>query len=162
MWWWNRLIEEKIERAKQDGFFERLKGEGKPLRDDQSELAGDDWLAYHMMQEAGALPEWLSLRKDIAERKPKALSFRDEAVDRLNSLPNRLWADDARLRRLFSLYKESAREVNLLIDQHNHCCPSIRHELVRMREDSIERARERIRRKRAIQYVRDLDAERGR
>jgi hypothetical protein len=159
MWWWDRLIEDKIQEARRDGYFDRLKGEGKPLRDDQSDLAGDDWLAHHLMQEAGVLPEWLSLRKDIAERKPRAMSLYNEAVERLNDLPNRLWPTDARLRRLISLYKEHMSGLNLLIDQHNHRCPSIQHELVRVREDAIERARDRIRAERVTQYVRGLDAE---
>lgn len=162
MWWFDRLIEQKIEDGQRQGYFKHLKGEGKPLRDDHDDLAGENWLANHMMQEVGVLPEWLSLRKDISALKPRLQSFREEAEDRLESLPNRLWYSDARLNRLTRLYQEQARKLNLMVDQHNHRCPSIHHELIRVREDAIERYRERLRDRRAKEYVLRSSGEHGR
>jgi hypothetical protein len=161
MWWWDRLIEEKIQTAQQQGYFDRLKGEGKPLGSDGGELAGENWLAYHLMNEAGVLPEWLSLRKDISALRPTAIRYLDEAEVRLQSLPLREWKTDARLRRLRTLYADSTRKLNLLIDQHNHRCPSIQHELVRLRDDAIDRAEHRIRRERVQHLIEAITDESG-
>jgi hypothetical protein len=159
MWWFDRMIEEKIERAKEQGYFDRLKGEGKPFQKRNDDFAGDDWLKHHLMEEAGVLPEWLSLRKDIDAERPTLQRYRTEAEERLRRLPLREWDLDARMRRLNELYVAQARKVNSMIDQHNHCCPSIQHELVRVREDAITQARVRIKRERVMEFLQRSDDE---
>lgn len=150
---WGRFVENQIQDAIQRGDFSRLKSEGKRLNYEDSDLAGEQWVANHIMEQNDALPEWLSLRKDIASERTTAQRYRTEAEERIEELPNRLWATDARLRRLIDLYRAQARKINLMIDQHNHCCPSIQHELIRIREDAIERKREDVRRRRAKEYA---------
>ncbi len=162
MSYWDLIAEHQIQEAIRQGHFSRLKNEGKPLSSDDGDLAGEQWMANHILEQNDELPEWLALRKDIAQQRETARRFRDEAVERLEDLPNRLWPTDARLKRLHELYLKHVRRLNLLIDEHNHRCPSIQHELVWMREDAVQRQQDRIRRERAIQYARRSAGEHGR
>jgi DnaJ homolog subfamily C member 28 len=150
---WDQIIEEQLQQAMREGRFRNLPGEGKPLRDDGSDLAGEHWMANHILQENDALPEWLALRKDIAVERPELRRLYEETVERLGKLPMRLWRSDARLKRLMELYVNHARKINLMIDQHNHTCPSIHHELLRVREDAVERAREKLKNERISPHV---------
>ncbi|MEX2426277.1 MAG: DUF1992 domain-containing protein [Thermomicrobiaceae bacterium] len=161
MGFWDILAENQIRDAIQKGQFDRLRNEGQPLKKSDDELSGELWLANHILEQNDELPEWLSLRKDISRQRETTKRFREEAFERLENLPNRLWATDARLRRLGELYLKHVRQLNLSIDQHNHRCPSIQHELVRMREDALERRREKIRRRRAIEFSQRTSGERG-
>jgi hypothetical protein len=104
-------------------------------------------------------PDWLSLRKDIDAERPTLQRYRTEAEERLRRLPLREWDLDARMRRLNELYVAQARKLNSMIDQHNHCCPSIQHELVRVREDAITQARVRIKRERVMEFLQRSDDE---
>lgn len=159
MSYWEMIAENQIKDAIQKGQFENLKNQGKPLAEDD-DLAGDQWIANRILENNDELPDWLSLRKDISRQKEVVRRYRDEAIERLDQLPNRLWPTDARLRRLTELYQKHVRQLNLMVDEHNHRCPSIQHELVRMREDAIERKREIIRRQRALEFTRRSTAER--
>jgi hypothetical protein len=140
MWWWDRLIEDRINEARDAGHFDSLRGEGKPLRLDDGNQAGENWLAFHLMKEAGVLPDWLELRKEIAEERKAVRQVLGEIETRLAWLPLRSWAGDPILRRATQRYERLARDLNLKIEQHNHRCPSIRQELVKVREDAVQRA----------------------
>ena len=161
MSYWDMIAENQIKDAIQKGQFENLKNQGKPLKDSDDDLAGENWIANRILENNDELPDWLSLRKDISRQKEIVRRYRDEAIERLHQLPNRLWPTDARLRRLTELYQKHVRQLNLMVDEHNHRCPSIQHELVRMREDAIERKREIIRRERALEFTRRSTAEHG-
>ena len=61
-----QLVENRILEAIEEGVFEGLAGEGAPLAlRDADQLAGDLWLAHHVLGNAGALPEWLELARTI-------------------------------------------------------------------------------------------------
>ncbi len=60
------LVETRIREAMAAGAFRGLRGEGKPLPQRPYEwAAGDRWLAFHLLEINGLLPEWLELAKDI-------------------------------------------------------------------------------------------------
>jgi DNA repair ATPase RecN len=160
--YWDLIAENQIKDAMQKGAFSKLRNQGKPLPNSNDELAGENWIANHILEQNDVLPDWLSLRKDIVDQKAVVKRFRNEAIERLEQLPNRLWPTDARLRRLYELYRKHAQRLNLMIDEHNHRCPSLQHELIRVREDALERAREELRRRRAKEFVQRSDAERPR
>lgn len=158
MSYWDLIAENQIKDAIQKGQFSGLKNEGKRLHNDSDEMAGEHWIANHILEQNEELPDWLSLRKDITRQRETTKRFRDEAYERIHQLPNRLWPTDARLKRLIELHGKHVRKLNLMIDEHNHRCPSIQHELVRMREDAIERMREKIRKERAAEFTRNSTA----
>ncbi len=61
-----QLVENRILEAIEDGVFEGLPGEGARLpQRDAERLAGDLWLAHHILGNAGTLPEWLELARTI-------------------------------------------------------------------------------------------------
>lgn len=140
MWWWDRIIDDKIKTAQENGAFDNLKGRGKPLQDD-GEPAGEDWLANHLLRQAGVLPTWLQLRKEIHQERPRVLAALHEYEReraRLNPLDLK---HSAILVRLEERYSAAAREVNKKIDEHNLRCPSISLEIPRFQEDLIRRRR---------------------
>jgi hypothetical protein len=160
--YWDLIAENQIKDAIQKGRFSGLKNEGQRLNPNNDELAGENWIANHILEQNDELPDWLSLRKDIDRQRATVRRYREEAVERLKQLPNRLWPTDARLRRLVELYEKHVKQINLMIDEHNHRCPSIQHELVRMREDAITRKREKIRRERALAFIQQSSDEHDR
>jgi len=140
MWWWDRVIDDKIKAAEENGAFANLSGQGKRLPDD-GEPAGEDWLANHLLRQAGVLPTWLQLRKEIHQERPsvlEALREYDLQRERLNPLDIR---HSAILVRLEERYAARAREINKRIDEHNLRCPSIHLEIPRFQEDLIRRRR---------------------
>ena len=63
---YSNFVENKIREAEEQGLFRNLPGQGKPLRFDDDEV-GDPkyWLAHHLLKNAGLLPTWVELAKDI-------------------------------------------------------------------------------------------------
>lgn len=140
MWWWDRVIDDKIKTAQEKGVFENLKNNGRPLLDD-GEATGENWLANHLLRQAGLLPTWLQLRKEIYVERAGVLEALHEYEGeraRLNPLDLR---HAAILVRLEERYAEMAAEANKKIDEHNLRCPSISLEIPRFQEDLIYRRR---------------------
>ena len=70
---WDSVIEEKIQKAMEEGAFDNLPGEGRPL--DLEEGAFEDpemWLAHHLLKSNDFAPGWVEERKEI-ERGVKAM-----------------------------------------------------------------------------------------
>ncbi len=140
MWWWDRVIDDKVKTAQESGAFDNLKNHGRPIPDD-GEPSGEDWLANHLLRQAGVLPTWLQLRKEIHFERGTvldALHEYEQERDRRDPFDLR---DSAILVRLEERYFERAREVNKKIDEHNFRCPSISLEIPRFQEDLIRRRR---------------------
>lgn len=141
MWWWDQLIENKIETAHEKGLFKNLRGEGKPLKLDDG--SGKEWLANHLLHQAGVLPEWLQLRKEIYPEREVVNAALQAYFDEARRLDPNNSGHRAILARLEERYVQLARKINRKIDEHNLRCPSIAHELVRYPEDAIARRRAR-------------------
>jgi hypothetical protein len=140
MLWWDRLIEDKIQTAIDEGAFDRLPGYGKKLTDDL-EPADDEWLGNHILHTNGVLPTWLQLRKDIHAGRPAVIDALHEYEDASDRLNRSHVGEFAILDRLEERYITKAREINKYIDEHNVRCPSILLELPRFQEDIISRRR---------------------
>ena len=59
-----RDVEQKIRELEDAGQLRGLPGEGAPLRDDDRG-PDDTWAARHVLRTANAVPEWVTLRKEI-------------------------------------------------------------------------------------------------
>ncbi len=140
MWWWDRVIDEKIKSAQESGAFDNLKNHGRPLPDD-GEPDGEDWLANHLLRQAGVLPTWLQLRKEIYNERPRVLDALNEYESERSRRDPFDIRDSAILARLEERYVERASEANKKIDEHNLRCPSISLEIPRFQEDLIRRRR---------------------
>jgi hypothetical protein len=65
---YDRIVEKKIKEAIENKEFENLEGLGKPV--DNSEyfsVPEEDRIAFHIMKNAGVVPEELSIRKKISD-----------------------------------------------------------------------------------------------
>ncbi len=76
-----RRVDEQLRELAEMGDLSDLPGEGAPLADDDPG-AGDRWAARHVAKNANVLPEFLQLRREIADR-------RDRVVRRLRA--HRRW-----------------------------------------------------------------------
>ncbi len=140
LWWWDRIIDDEVKTAQDNGAFDNLRGTGKPLADD-GEPAGEDWLANHLLRQARVLPTWLQLRKEIHENRPRVLGALKEYEQTRERLDPTNLKHSAILVRLEERYMEHAEEINKKIDEHNLRCPSISLEIPRFQEDLIRRRR---------------------
>ncbi|HET7037802.1 MAG TPA: DUF1992 domain-containing protein [Thermomicrobiaceae bacterium] len=143
MWWWDSLIDDKVRTAQQEGQFDNLRGAGRPFRwkDDSND---EDWLGNHLLHNAGVLPEWLQLRKEIAAERPAVREALDTYWLRRAELDPQDHRHAALLARLEAEYAARAREINRKIDEHNLRCPSLAHEMPRFPEDLIRRRLQRV------------------
>jgi hypothetical protein len=129
----DRIAEEKIREAIEQGHFNNVKGMGHPLASHHDEYTGDDWIGLHVLRENGFLPEWLELRKQVHLERPKvaaAMAEWERAIEVTGSALHPLAT------RAGQNYRKAAAAVNAKIDLHNIRCPSIHMELVRFREDA--------------------------
>ena len=63
---WDRLIEEQIRAAQEEGKFDNLSGKGRPLRLDENPFEDPAWqTANHLLKENGFRPEWLEADVDL-------------------------------------------------------------------------------------------------
>ena len=77
-------IDEQLRDLAEMGELTKLPGEGAPLVDDDPN-AGERWAARHVARNANVTPEFVELRREIADR-------RDRLVRRLRA--HRLWLED--------------------------------------------------------------------
>jgi hypothetical protein len=62
----NKIVEERIQKAQEEGVFDNLPGKGKPLQlDDDSCIPEDLRLAYKILRNSNCLPIEMELRKQI-------------------------------------------------------------------------------------------------
>lgn len=112
------------------GELSKLPGEGAPLADDDPD-AGERWAARHIAKQANATPEFVELRREIAERRDRLLrrlrAHRDWLTERaalLHDLPAERILDAARATtdfdaRVESELRSAVGEMNALVARHN-------------------------------------------
>src|SRR5213595_1709978 len=62
-----RIVEEQLRKAREEGKFDNLRGHGQPLRLDENPFEDPTWqMANDMLKKNGFRPEWLE--DDIANR----------------------------------------------------------------------------------------------
>lgn len=126
-----KAVESQIQDAMAAGLFDNLPGAGKPLPlGDGDNLAGDNWLGFRVLQNAGMLPEWLNLARDIERDRGQ--------LDRLDAEHAALCQAAARsgdwhayrlaIARVRARYEELARSLRARQDRYNHDAPGIRSE----------------------------------
>lgn len=60
-----KIIEERIRKAQEEGEFENLPGSGKPLSMDEPNVPEELRLAYKILKNAECLPPEIELKKEI-------------------------------------------------------------------------------------------------
>jgi hypothetical protein len=69
------LIERQIRQAIDEGKFDNLPHQGKPLPNDENPYAGEWGLAFHVLRNAGFAPPWIEADKEV-----RALLARRDAI----------------------------------------------------------------------------------
>ena len=126
-----QLVENRILEAIEEGLFEGLAGEGAPLpRRDADRLAGDLWLAHHILGNAGTLPQWLELARTIERDRERLATIEGDhgaLVERARKTGEwrRLAPLIAERRREF---RRAARALRAKQDRYNMESPSVANE----------------------------------
>ena len=126
-----QLVENRILEAIEEGVFEGLPGEGAPLPPrDAERLAGDLWLAHHVLGNAGTLPQWLELARTIERGREGLAEIEGEhgaRVERARATGEwrRLAPLIAERRREFAT---AARALRVKQERYNIEAPSLRNE----------------------------------
>jgi DnaJ-like protein len=125
-----RRIEEQLRELADMGELSSVPGEGAPLIDDDPD-AGERWAARHVAKNANLTPEFVELRREIADRRDRLVrrlrAHRSWLADRaalLGDLPAERILDAARATTDFDLRVESelrsaVGELNALVARHN-------------------------------------------
>ncbi len=71
------LIDDLIEDGRQQGLFDNLRGQGKPLNLNKNPYVGSSELANSLLKDNQMVPAWLAQRNDIQEQ---ILAFRQQAL----------------------------------------------------------------------------------
>ncbi|MCL6649380.1 MAG: DUF1992 domain-containing protein [Chloroflexi bacterium] len=73
------LAERRIREAVEHGAFRRLAGEGRPLELGQDDLIDrEQWLAHKVLKNAGVLPPWIELAKEIDALRDQLAALQSE------------------------------------------------------------------------------------
>ena len=62
---WESLIERQLREAREEGKFDDLPHQGRPLPLDDDPYAGDWSMAFRMLRNAGAAPPWIEADKEV-------------------------------------------------------------------------------------------------
>jgi hypothetical protein len=66
MQFFQRIVEERINKAQEEGVFDNLPGKGKPLKPDDDEWVPEDLrLTFKVLKNSNCLPIEMQLRKEI-------------------------------------------------------------------------------------------------
>lgn len=74
-----KIVEERIQKAQKEGVFENLPGSGKPLKFEDVNVPEDLRIAYKILKNANFLPPEIELRKQIQKTEDLLAGMKDTA-----------------------------------------------------------------------------------
>jgi hypothetical protein len=94
----DRVIEEQLRKAREEGKFDNLRGHGQPLSLDSNPFEDPAWqLANDMLKKNGFRPDWLeddvSIRDQVAQARLAVLRAREWRTGELAALAGQSGAD---------------------------------------------------------------------
>ncbi|CAL1700074.1 unnamed protein product [Somion occarium] len=158
---WASLVEERIERARQEGQFQTVKGRGQPLQTLTDEknpfIAREEFLMNRIVQRNGAAPPWVEIQGELESA---TMAFRDvlrqswtrRAIRMLTLsqppalLPKLTLADVTSLRdteweaRERAYHDAAVEELNALVRKYNGLAPYAVRRPYYMRNAELEKA----------------------
>ncbi|WVW81397.1 hypothetical protein I302_103389 [Kwoniella bestiolae CBS 10118] len=139
---WGGLVEDRIQRAKEAGFFKITNGKGKPIPKDPEasnpHLETGELLMNRIVKRQGALPPWIELQHSLdstlnAFRSTLLTTYTTHLVRNvistnalsplppLHSIPSQ---DEAWEAREFKFHQENIKQINDLVRRMNAQAPS--------------------------------------
>ena len=113
------LLDRQIREAMEEGRFDNLPHQGKPLPIEENPYAAEWGLAFHVLRNAGFAPPWIEADKEVRA----LLARRDAVFDRAASGP--ALSEIARRRDRLKL-ERLVVEINAAIERLNAEAPSLR------------------------------------
>ncbi len=125
---WGSFVDKKIREAMDQGEFENLKGEGKPLPLEENPLEEEGkWAAHHLLKENGFTLPWIAKRAEILEEVERAKVPLNRAFeifqDRISFRENDAQAK-ASWERSKAAYVQRVAAINKKIDDYNLMVPA--------------------------------------
>ena len=111
------LIERQIRQAMEEGKFDNLPHQGKPLPNDENPYAGEWGLAFRVLRNAGFAPPWIEADKEVRA----LLARRDAILARAAAGP--AMSESARRRDRLAL-ERLVGEINASIERVNAEAPT--------------------------------------
>ena len=87
---WEEYVQEEIERLHLEGELENLPDRGKPIKIWQTDVNPEYDLAFSRLKNAGVMPLWMELDKEIGRRTEELWARLDAVESRIHSLIDRL------------------------------------------------------------------------
>lgn len=158
---WTTLVDDKIERARQEGLFKTLKGRGKPLVAATAErnpfIAREEFLMNRIVQKNGAAPPWVETQGELESavasfREVLKQSWTRRAIRMLTIsqppglLPSLTLADVTSLRdpeweaKEEKYHDTAVGELNALVRKYNGLAPYAVRKSYYMRSAELEKA----------------------
>jgi len=72
-----KIVEERIQKAQREGVFKNLPGAGKPIRFEDANIPEDLRIAYKILKNANFLPPEIELRKQIQKTEDLLSGMKD-------------------------------------------------------------------------------------
>ena len=119
------LLDRQIRQAAEEGQFDNLPHQGKPLPNEENAYAAEWGLAFHVLKNAGFAPPWIEADKEVRE----LLARRDALIERAaTGAPPTMLARRQAHAQLESL----VRQINDAIARLNAEAPSYRQHRARL------------------------------
>ncbi|KAG5673349.1 hypothetical protein PVAND_003407 [Polypedilum vanderplanki] len=138
----DRVVEDLIQEAMQKGDFNNLSGQGKPLKDQQSQNPYVDFVTHKInkiLLDNGFCPEFITLNKEIREKiesiKSELRSERTKFKYPADIEDEKKWND------VLINYENDVKNVNKAIDKYNLICPILNKQMVHI---NLQRIGEKI------------------
>lgn len=142
---WDRIIEQKIREAQEQGKFDDLRGKGQPLNLDDNPYEDPAWQAANqLLKDNGFRPEWLeedvTLREKLNRARATLVRTRDWRAEQLESLGARADAKAVEQRllvqdewnRALARFRDALAEVNKGITRLNLMVPHTRFQRLKL------------------------------
>ncbi|KAI0920862.1 hypothetical protein AcW1_004984 [Taiwanofungus camphoratus] len=158
---WASLVEERIEKARQEGHFNVIKGRGQPLasttQDKNPFIAREEFLMNRIVQRQGAAPPWVEIQGELESaiasfREVLKQSWTRRAIRMLTVsqpaalLPKLTLTDVTSLRdaeweaRERGFHDQALEELNALVRKYNGLAPYAVRRVYYARDAELERA----------------------
>ncbi len=121
---WDRLIEEKIQRAIKEGAFNNLPGQGRPLKLPDDALTHEDMrMAIHLLRSNGFTLPWIAERREIEQDIMELRTSLGRAWHWTRASSNKAWAA-AEWERTREAFRRRIEQVNRRIFHYNLSVPT--------------------------------------
>ena len=119
-------IEEQIRRAMEEGRFDNLPGQGRPLNLEEDPFEDPDWrLANHILRNAGFSLPWIESRREIEAATEAARAVLARAWANRQASQSHPAMSQERWEQAEDVFRQAVAEINRRIASYNLEVPSL-------------------------------------